>query len=561
MSVNQEALRLVIVGGVAAGASAAARARRVNASASITLLEKGPAISFANCGLPYHVGGEIKSRDDLLVASPELFRKRFAVDVQVNSEVMSIDRAHKSVAVKRADGSVDVLAYDRLILATGAEPFLPPPFGPVVGSLEYSNVTTLWSLPDMDKVMSALEPAMERCDKPHILVVGGGFVGLEVAEQAIHRGAKCTLLEKSDQILKSLDVEMVRPLEATLRKHGIDLRLGCAITKFEGSDNRAQRVHLDDNTSLDVDCIVVAIGVRPRIQLAVAAGLTIGAAGGISVDGWHRTNDPHIFAAGDSVEYFHRILQRPTLMPLAGPANRSGRIAGTIAAGGCCPPMAPVLGTSVLRLFDKTAASSGLTEARCEMEKIPYHCVYIQAGNHAGYFPGAQSMTLKLIYSPSDGKVLGIQGVGGEGVDKRIDIAATVMQMGGTVYDMAGLDLAYAPPYGSAKDPIHMAAFVACNDLADSPSVISPQTDLSEYQVLDVRNDKELAELPLPGAIHIPVDALHSMPLSLDPERPTVVVCHSAKRAHVAACYLKSLGFQKVWNLTGGMAIRKLFEV
>jgi NADPH-dependent 2,4-dienoyl-CoA reductase/sulfur reductase-like enzyme/rhodanese-related sulfurtransferase len=557
---SQEALRLVIVGGVAAGASAAARARRVNAFASITLLEKGPAISFANCGLPYHIGGEIKSRDDLLVASPELFRSRFAVDVQLNSEVTSIDRADKSVVVKRANGTVDKLPYDRLILATGAEPFLPPPFEALMRDAQYSNVTTLWSLADMDKVMSALD-RQERNDKAHVLVVGGGFVGLELAEQAIHRGAKCTLVERGDQILKSLDAEMVRPLEATLRKRGIDLRLCCSISEIEGKEKLARRVKLDDHTSLDVDCIVVAIGVRPRIQLASAAGLTIGAAGGISVDGWQRTSDPDIFAAGDSVEYFHRILQRPTLMPLAGPANRGGRIAGTIAAGGSCPPMVPVLGTSVLRLFDKTAASSGLTEARCVMESIPYRRVYIQAGNHAGYFPGAQSMTLKLIYSPTDGKVLGIQGVGGEGVDKRIDIAATVMQMGGTVYDMAGLDLAYAPPFGSAKDPIHMAAFVACNDLANSPPVLGPQTDLSEYQVLDVRNDKELAALPLPGAVHIPVDALHTTPLSLDPERPTVVVCHSAKRAHVAACYLKSIGFQKVWNLTGGMAIRKQFEV
>lgn len=566
MSEAGKKTRLVIVGGVAAGASAAARARRANANAEILILEKGPAISFANCGLPYHIGGEIAERDELLVASPELFRRRFAVDVQLHTEVVGIDTKAKHVNVQRASGETDVVPFDKLILAMGAEPFVPPPFatamkGEGASQPRLVNVTTLWSLPDMDRVIAAISPQQEPAKRvPHVLVVGGGFVGLEVAEQVVHRGVTCTLIEKGDQILKTLDAEMVRPLEAELRQKGVDLRLGTSVTEIISAGERATAVRLEDGSLLDVDCIVVAIGVRPRTQLARDAGLAIGPSGGISVNQWMQTSHPDIYAAGDGVEYFHRILQRPTLMPLAGPANRAGRIAGTLAVGGCCPPMAPVLGTSVLRIFSKTAASSGLTAARCDMEKISYRSVYIQAGQHAGYFPGAQSMTLKLVYAPEDGRILGVQGVGGEGVDKRIDVIATAMQFGGTVYDLAGLDLAYAPPYGSAKDPVHMAAFAACNDLANFPAVIAPQTDLSTYQVLDVRNADEVDKLPLSGATHIAIDRLQHEPLPLDPSRPTVVVCHSAKRAHIGACFLRSKGFQQVWNLTGGMAVRRLFS-
>lgn len=550
-------LRIVIIGGVAAGASAATRARRVSAQATITMLEKGPAVSFANCGLPYHVGGEIVDRDNLLVATPELFKKRFNIDVRLNTEATSIDTANKTVSVINAEGATEQVPYDKLVIATGSAPFVPPPFDKGERGERLTNVSTLWTLPDMDRVLAALDGK----PNPRALVIGGGFVGLEVAEQFIHRGLACTLVERGTQILRTLDAEMVRPLENSMRSHGVDLKFETAVVKIHEEDGRATSVSLSDGTELPFDIILVAIGVRPRTELAQAAGLNIGPNNGIEVNQWMQTSNPDIFAAGDSIEYHHRILDRPTLMPLGGPANRSGRVAGGMAGGGQCAPMAPVLGTSVIRIFDLTAASSGLTAARCNLENIDYRFVYVQAPQHASYFPGARTMTLKLIYRPGDGKVLGVQAVGAEGVDKRIDIVATLMQMGGTIYDLAGLDLAYAPPYGSAKDVVHMAAFAACNDLMKYPESITPDTDLGDYQVVDVRSPSELENLPLPGAIHINVDTLHdSDKISLDPNKPTVVVCHTGKRAHIAACYFKSNGFASVANLTGGMAIRSIVK-
>ena len=289
------------------------------------------------------------------------------------------------------------------------------------------------------------------------------------------------------------------------------------------------------------------------------AGLEIGPYGGVQVDGFMRTSDENIFAVGDCAEYQHGVLGRSALVPLAGPANRAGRIAGAMAAGGTCEPMRAVLGTSVVRIFNTTAASTGLTEAMCRQENIAHRAVYIQAANHASYFPGAESLTLKLVYSP-EGKILGAQCVGGEGVDKRIDVIATVISLGGNVHDLAGLDLAYAPPYGSAKDPVHMAAFVACNDLANSPRIVAPDIDLTDFQVVDVRSPRELETLPLPGAIHLPVDSILQDHTVLDPSRPTVTICHSGKRAHVAASILQSLGFTNIANLTGGMAVRSQCE-
>lgn len=547
---------IVIVGGVAAGASAATRARRVNAKANIIMLEKGPAVSFANCGLPYHIGGEIAERDHLLVATPELFKKRFNIDVRLNTEAVEIDRDKQQVIVRLPSGDKQAIPYDRLVLAPGAAPFVPPPFDKGSSGERLRNVATLWTLPDMDSILSALSETNSH--KPSALVVGGGFVGLEVAEQLAHRGVDCTLIEKGDQILRTLDQEMVRPLEDTLRNNGVNLRFGVAVERIVEEAGFAKAVQFNDGSELKVDVIVVAIGVRPRISLAQAAGLNIGKAGGIEVNEWMQTSDQNIFAAGDCIEYQHRILDRPTLMPLGGPANRSGRVAGTMAGGGKCAPMAPVLGTSVIRIFNYTAASSGLTAARCKLENIDFRTVYVQSPQHASYFPGSEPMTIKLVYTPDDGRILGVQAIGGEGVDKRIDVIATVMQLGGTVYDLAGLDLAYAPPYGSAKDAVHMAAFAACNDLMEYPSVIHPETDLSEFQVIDVRSDAEIQRLPLAGAIPINVDTLYARDSQpLDPSLPTVVVCHTGKRAHVAACYLKSQGFRQVSNLTGGMAVRK----
>ncbi len=542
--------RIVISGGVAGGASAAARARRVDASATITIFERGPSVSFANCGLPYHVGGEIASRDSLLVATPKLFRERFGIDVRTETEAVSINREQRQVLVRRSDGSLEKIAYDKLILSPGSEPIRPP-----FMDAKLVNVCTMWSLEDLDRVMEVVNHRTS----PRCVVIGGGFVGLEVAEQLAHRGFDCTLIERNPQVLKTLDAEMARPLIATLEAGGVRVKLATAVLGIESENDMATAVDTDQGR-FPADLVISAIGVRPRVKLAQGAGLELGPSGGVRVDGWMRTSDEHIFAVGDCVEYEHAVLKRPALVPLAGPANRAGRIAGTIAAGGTCEAMRPVLGTSVVRIFQSTAASTGLSAAMCDREGIEHRSVYIQAANHASYYPGAESLTLKLIYT-SAGKILGAQCVGGEGVDKRIDVIATAIALGASVADLAGLDLAYAPPYGSAKDPVHMAAFVAGNDLAGTPKVVAPNIDLSDYQVVDVRSERELEQLPLPGAIHLPVDAVLRGHAGLDPKRPTVTVCHSGKRAHVAASILQSAGFADVANLTGGMAVRSQCEI
>ncbi len=550
---QSDPLRIVIIGGVAGGASAAARARRVNASAKIILIERGANVSFANCGLPYHVGGEIASRDDLLVATPELFRDRFGIDVRVNTEATAIDREAKTVTVVSAGQSEEKIHYDRLILSPGAEP-IRPPF--VKQRLE--NLATLWSLSDMDQIMAQIAGRPEA----KAVVIGGGFVGLEIAEQFARRGLHCTLVERVPQVLSTLDAEMALPIADALRSGGVDVRLGAEVQSIDSEGDRAVGVCLQNET-LPADLVVLAIGVRPRTELARAAGIRLGPAGGIRVDDSMRTNDPDIFAVGDCVEYHHAVLDRPSLVPLAGPANRAGRIAGEAAAGGDGSRMRSVAGTSVVRVFEQTAASTGLSQRQCGNEGIDCRAVYIQATDHASYFPGAEPMTVKLVYSP-EGKILGAQAVGKSGVDKRIDVIATTICLGGTVQDLAALDLAYSPPFGSAKDPVHMAAFVACNDLQQRPAVIPPDAKLDGHQVVDVRSSSELERLPLPApggsAVHIPIDELIHRIDELDPSLPTVTVCHSGKRAHVAASLLVASGFKEVRNLTGGVSIRSRFD-
>ncbi len=545
-----EPVQIVIIGGVAGGASAAARARRVNASANIMLIERGPDVSFANCGLPYHVGGEIESRDDLLVATPDLFRQRFGIDVRVNTEASAIDRRSRQVVVTNAEGQQERIRYDRLILSPGAQPIRPP-----FVSRPLENVTTLWSLADMDRVISQLE------GKPQAktIVIGGGFVGLEMAEQFAHRGLACTLVERIPQVLSTLDAEMAFPLAGALRDGGVNVRLGTEVQGIETDGDRAVGVVLADET-LPADLVVLAIGVRPRTQLAAEAGLEIGPSGGIQVDSSMRTSDPNIFAVGDCAQYNHGLIG-PALVPLAGPANRAGRVAGTVAAGGSSPPMHDVIGTSVVRVFGMTAASTGLNQRQCAASGIESRAVYIEATDHASYFPGAEAMTLKLVYSP-EGKILGGQGIGGAGVDKRIDVIATAICCGGNVESLTGLDLAYAPPYGSAKDPVHMAAFVAANDLQECPAVIPPNAELDRQQVVDVRTAAERETLPIPGdpgSIHLPIDQLIDQTGKLDPNLPTITICHSGKRGHVAASLLKSSGFENVRNLTGGVLVRSRF--
>lgn len=549
MAREQQKLRIVIVGGVAGGATAAARARRVNSRAEITILEKGPAVSFANCGLPYHLGGEIEQRSKLLVATAELFWNRFRIAVRTQHQVTNIDRTQQTVSGVTSDGSTFSLPYDRLILSTGSEPIRPPFF-----AADSKNVFHLWTLDDMDRIMAAMTAQPIR----RATVVGAGFVGLEVVEQLVHRGVEVTLIERGSQVLKPLDREMARMIEDELCRRGVKLYLGAAIDNLNYSDSVATSVKLGDGTVIETDLVIVGAGVRPRTQLAVDAGLTIGETGGVRVNEFMQTDDPLIYSVGDMVEYHHGVLGKRIRVPLAAPANRAGRVAGAHAASGSTSTMGSVYGTCIVRVFSLTAAATGLNEAACRAAGIEHRAATIQAAHHASYFPGAQNMTLKIVYRPTDGKLLGAQAIGGDGCDKRIDVVATALHFGGTIDDLTKLDLAYAPPFGSAKDPLHMAAFVAENDLEDRPQLVEFDEDLDGFQVIDVRNAAEIAKMPLVGAIHIPVDELATRWTELDPQRPTITVCHSGKRAHVAACWLRGHGFANVKNLNGGMSLRSL---
>ena len=549
MAREEQKLRIVIVGGVAGGATAAARARRVNSQAEITILEKGPAVSFANCGLPYHLGGEIEQRSKLLVATAELFWNRFRIAVRTQHQVSHIDRTQQTVSGVTSDGSTFSLPYDRLILSTGSEPIRPPFF-----AADSKNVFHLWTLDDMDRIMAAMSAQPIR----RATVVGAGFVGLEVVEQLVHRGVEVTLIERGSQVLKPLDREMARMIEDELCRRGVKLYLGAAIDNLNYSDSVATSVKLGDGTVIETDLVIVGAGVRPRTQLAVDAGLTIGETGGVRVNAFMQTDDPLIYSVGDMVEYHHGLLGKRIRVPLAAPANRAGRVAGAHAASGSTSTMGSVYGTCIVRVFSLTAAATGLNEAACSAAGIEHRAATIQAAHHASYFPGAQNMTLKIVYRPTDGKLLGAQAIGGDGCDKRIDVVATALHFGGTIDDLTKLDLAYAPPFGSAKDPLHMAAFVAENDLEDRPQLVEFDEELDGFQVIDVRNAAEIAKMPLVGAIHIPVDELAMRWTELDPQRPTITVCHSGKRAHVAACWLRGHGFANVKNLNGGMSLRSL---
>jgi NADPH-dependent 2,4-dienoyl-CoA reductase/sulfur reductase-like enzyme/rhodanese-related sulfurtransferase len=550
---SAESLRIVIVGGVAGGASAATRARRINASAEITILEKGPAVSFANCGLPYHIGGEIADRNKLLVATPELFWNRFRISVKTHHEVVRIDREEQIVHVRATspDGNAQELTfpYDRLILAPGAEPVRPP-----FAASFPRNAFQLWTLPDMDNVLAYLKQHPVK----RVMVVGAGFVGLEVVEQFHRLGIQVDLVERNPQILTRMDPIFAKMVARVIESHGVRILNSLSVESLELETDIAVAARLSNGDRIETDLVLMGIGVRPRTALAASAGLTIGSAGGIAVNEFLQTSDPNIYAVGDCIEYTYGVTGEKGLNPLAGAANRAGRIAGQHAASGDAEMMGPVFGTSIVRVFDCTAAMTGMSEKQLAQRGIEFRTAIIQATSHASYFPGASNMHLKILYDDPSGQILGAQAVGGEGVDKRIDIIATAMQLGGTVYDLAKIDLAYAPPYGSAKDPVHIAAFVAINDLQHTPRLTLPDTDLSGLQVVDVRTEKERQQLPLPGAIPIGVDELPTRWTELDPKRKTVVVCHSGKRSHVGASRLVSSGFQDVLNLTGGMSIRSL---
>ncbi len=540
---------IVVVGGVAGGAGAAAKARRTDERADIVVFERGPYVSFANCGLPYYVGGEIESRDDLLLQSPESLWNRFRIKVHVRHEVLSIDRAARTVEVEDlAAGRRFTQAYDALVLAPGAGAIVP-----ALEGLPADNVFTLKTVPDADLVRGWIE----RRGPKRAVVIGAGFIGLEAAEALKKRGLEVTIVEMLPQVLPPLDADAAVHVARHLQSHGLELILGDGLKAFQGAP-AVDTVVLQSGRSVPADLVILSIGVRPELKLAREAGLTIGDAGGIAVDDRQRTSDPNIYAAGDATEVLHLVTGRRTRVPLAGPANKEGRVAGANAAGGDLR-FPGALGTAVVGSLGITAAKTGLSEREALKENIPHFVSWTHNADHAGYYPGGALMHVKLIVETGSGRLLGAQIVGERGVDKRIDVLATALHSRMTVADLENLDLAYAPPYSSAKDPAVMAGMAAADIHRGEVAAITCEAlralrrGGANPQVIDVRTLAERRAGGLPDSLHIPVDELRDRLGELDPAKETVVYCRVGFRGYLAARILKQNGFGKVSNLTGGM--------
>ncbi|HHU38351.1 MAG TPA: FAD-dependent oxidoreductase [Propionibacterium sp.] len=529
-------MRVIIIGGVAGGMSAATRLRRLDESAQIIVLERTRHVSFANCGLPYHVGGVIKERSALLLQTPRSLAARFRLDVRVGSEATGIDREKKVVHVRDlATGETEDLPYDKVILSPGARPVRPP-----IPGIE--RALTLRDIEDTDAMVAAIR------GQKTAVVIGGGFIGIEVAENLVHQGMQVALVEAMPQVMAPLDPEMATPVHDALRAGGIDLHLGSGVTAIGESS-----VTLADGTEVPADVVVAAIGVRPDTALATDAGLTVGERGGIVVDENHLTNDPDIYAVGDAAEKTDALDGGATLVPLANTANLAGRrVADHIA--GLPSSNRPVLGTAVVKVFDLTVATTGANEKRLQAAGRPYRAIHTHPASHAGYYPGSEGMSLKLLVDPETDAILGAQGVGGEGVDKRIDVIATAITGQLTASDLAELELAYAPPYGSAKDPINMLGHVADNLRSGvTRSLQWHELDAAVEQgatVVDVRTPSEFRAGSIPGARLVPVDELRDRVAEL-PDGPLVVHCAVGVRGHTATRILTQLGRDAV-NLDGG---------
>ncbi len=546
-----EKKKLVIIGGVAGGASTAARARRLSEDAEIIMFERGDYISFANCGLPYHIGGDIPERSRLLVQTPEALNQRFRIDVRINTEVTAIDRLQKIVTAKNLKtGEEYTEPYDELVLSPGAEPFRPAFEG-----ANAKNVFTLRSMNDMDYINDVLHK-----EKPsRAVVVGGGYIGLEVTEALKKRGLDVVLVELESQVMITADPEMAAPIKQQLALHGIDLRLNISVTGIKEQDD-GLTVQLSNGETVDCGLVVMSVGVRPETTLAKQADLTVGERGGIVVDDHMRTSDPDIYAVGDAVEVRDFTGGHKTAIPLAGPANRQGRIAADNIFGRDSA-YRDTQGTAICKVFDLSIGMTGMNEKSLKRVKMPYEKVYVHPANHASYYPGASPISFKLIFEPESGKILGAQAVGQEGIDKRIDVIAVAMRGGLTVYDLEHLELSYAPPYGSAKDPVNYAGFVAANALRGDVKLCHYEdvaNPADNQYILDVRTKEETQSGTIPGAHNIPVDELRDRLDELPRNKEILVSCQVGLRGYIACRILSQSGF-KCRNLTGGFKTWRAF--
>ena len=541
-------MKIIIVGGVAGGMSAATRLRRLMEDAEITIFEKGPFVSFANCGLPYYVSGEIANRDSLLVQTPESLKARFNLDVRPFHEVISISPEEHTVTV-RHDGKEFTESYDKLILSPGAKPFVPT----IEGLAEAKNAYTLRNVPDLDEIMAALDNYPKEA-----VVIGAGFIGLEMAENLAKRGLQVTIVEKAPHVLPSLDQEMAAFVQAELVKNGVRVITSQSAVRFEDQGNI---IVLENGQKITSDLTILSVGVEPENGLAKTAGIELGLRGGILVDEHYETSQKDIFAVGDAIVVKQEITGQDALISLASPANRQGRQVADVIAG-LERTNKGSIGTAIVRAFDMTAASTGLNERILSMNQLPYKALHVSGKDHASYYPGATDMTLKLLFDPTTGKIYGAQGVGKKGVDKRIDILATAIKGNLTVFDLPELEFTYAPPFGSAKDPVNMLGYAALNlieGLSDNVQWYQLEDELAKgKKFLDVRTSGEFQSGRLKvETIHIPLNELRERLDELDKNQAYIVSCHSGLRSYIAERILKQAGFT-VQNLDGAYSLYKM---
>ena len=530
-------MRVIIIGGVAGGMSAATRLRRLDEKAEIIVLERSGHVSYANCGLPYYVGGVIENENDLLLQTPASLHARFRLDVRVSTEVLAINPSKKVVAIKNLiSGETSELDYDKLIMSPGASPVVPP-----IPGIERGM--TLRTVEDVEKIAASI-----RTKPASAVVIGGGFIGVEIAENLVHKGIPTALVEATDQLLMPLDPELASLVANEMRSHKVNLRLGSSVVKIS-----VDSVELSNGEVLPAEIVILAIGVRPEIGLAKAAGLEIGTRNGIKVDDFNRTSNLDIYAVGDAAEKTDALDGNATLVPLANLANRHGRVVADHICGLTVRPV-KTIGTAIVKVFDLMIATTGWNEKRLKAANRLHQAIHIHPNSHAGYYPDAKQMTLKLIFDPKTGEILGAQGVGVEGVDKRIDVIATAMRGGITAPELADLELAYAPPFGSAKDAVNMLGYVAEN-VFSGVSKVAQWSEIDEYrdkgyELVDVRSVAECGRGMIPGAIIIPVDEIRERKSEIT-NKNLLVNCQVGQRGHTASMLLKELGFNPV-NLDGG---------
>ena len=538
-------MKVLIVGGVAGGASAAARLRRVSENSEIIIFEQGPYVSFANCGLPYHLSGTIKEREQLLVTSAEDLHNLLNLDVRTNQEVLAIDRANKTVTVRDLLNQRDYTeSYDKLLLSPGASPIVPP-----LPGVDHEGVFVLHNIPELDAIVDWIK----KHNPKKAVVVGGGFIGLEVAENLVELGLKVDLVEMLNQVMAPVDYELAAEVHQHLEMHGVNLHLGDGLKGIVDGQQSPLQVNTSSGLELATDLVILSIGVRPNSKLAKDAGLEMEPRGHIWVNNHMQTSDPDIYAVGDAVQIDSRLTGKPTFLALAGPASKQARVAADNIAGREAT-FKGVIGTSVVKIFDLTVASTGLNSRQLKEAQIPFDSVTAHENNHAGYYPGAAPIQLKLLFGPQ-GQVYGAQAVGTSGVDKRIDVIATAIHGKMTVYDLEELELSYAPPFGSSRDPVNVVGFMAANVLRGDVEVIQwdriDQLDSNEWAILDVRYPEELSVSALPGAINIPLTELRSLLGELPKEKRLAVICGTGKRSYFAQRILRQNGFDAV-NVSGG---------